>query len=443
MRDCTICEKNDWKDVDAFRGVQAQIGGKKSPMMLCKNCGFVTYDIDQETLNEYYRNDYRNPSFGNVVTGARKINYHQAFLDPLFKMWKSLEKTKPVVCDTGAAMGIFLNWMQQNLPEGEYYGTEYTESMRKVAYYEYGLKLTEEFDTSKKYDLISSYKVAEHQLNVKEELLKYKECLTDDGYLYVSVPTWFGVMNSFGSNGFVLSSHDLRITSYYDIRHVNSWSRKLFETLLKKCGFQVCHEDHDAYDSTYLCKRNDELMKEEPAYEDVNQIVDCMSRIQKAWNFAEQGKFKEALDSYGNYPLAWKGLFEGNRAKIQNDIVTSGQDPVSYIEQNFILPCLEKTNRHWYAIEICADLYMKYDAFKKAADLLHEGLEKRHNNAVFLDMMAKTLRAAAEKSSDPEERHNLMMGSINHLKVLRTTDFAMRGQASDMCYNAEAQLPLP
>ena len=103
---CVVCDtKGDWEKVDQYRL-------KPSGMHICKNCGFVFYPekyMSEDEAKAYYKEDYRKPpNVGNAFTGQRKLHMHSHFLSDIMQKWKDEGKEKPVVCDVGAAYGMFL-----------------------------------------------------------------------------------------------------------------------------------------------------------------------------------------------------------------------------------------------------------------------------------------------------------------------------------------------
>ena len=194
---CIICDKSEWENVDQFRQ-------KKQGMSICKSCGFISYPAkwqEKEKVIEFYRKEYRNPPTDqNLYQGQRKIHYHQEFLaEPVLQKWHKEGKKDPVIFEVGAAYGLVLAWFKNMrdpsgvpfFPSADLNGSELTKSFKRNAYHEFGLDLKDDFDDTKKYDLIMSYKVAEHMLDVDLEILRYKKSLKPDGKLYISVPTWF------------------------------------------------------------------------------------------------------------------------------------------------------------------------------------------------------------------------------------------------------------
>lgn len=368
---CLVCDGTEWKNVDDFIH-------KPQGTHICVGCGFVTYDsvLKKEEMKDHYRsknNEYRAaPTVTNEYQQERKLHYHSAFLTPLFKEWME-KKKKPTVFESGAAYGRFLNWTRSLFPEGEFFGTELTITMRRVAGHYFGLKLDEEFDTTKKYDLIASYKVAEHIPDVDKEIRKYAECLRDDeARLYIGVPQWWQQQACFGTPNWTMQE-------YYHPNHINMWTRKLFETVLKKCGLEVLEKNHEFYDSVYLCKRNDEMMKEAPEYENWEEIVEKMKVYKEANFFYEAGKFKEAVEANPSFPDALMKHYEVNRAEFDKE----GWETIQKYLKFAVDSCPESALIHNFAGSIC----LRYNKFEEGNALLTKALEMRpHDSSVLLNL---------------------------------------------------------
>jgi len=245
---CCICENDNWENVDELARF------KPEGMSICTTCGFISYPQKyktEEEIKQYYRKDYRNnPSAGNLYSGQRKLHYHNDFLKDVFAEFnsESYKNSELNVLEVGAAFGMALKNINNQVPHANIYGSELTRSFRRNAYQEFGIDLVEDFDQSKQYDLIMSYKVAEHQLDLHLRMKEYYESLKENGYLYISIPAWFDTLENFGAQGFDLNY-------YYDTNHINVWTKKHFEGLLEKSNFEIIKQDHICYGSTYLCKK--------------------------------------------------------------------------------------------------------------------------------------------------------------------------------------------
>lgn len=423
---CLICGSvGQWINVDEYRM-------KPAGMEICKTCGFVTYPeivAKNEELKQYYRKEYRpGPTVQALFTGNRKLHYHAEFLAETIELWNK-EGRKPEVFEVGAAFGLFLHWFRLQVPKANVSGSELTLPFRRVAYHQYKIWLGEEFDSSKKYDLIASYKVAEHIPFMDVELRRYAEALKPSGFLYISVPTWFHQMTNFGVDGFSLDY-------YYDKNHINVWTRKLFETLLAKCGLEIIKSDHVFYDSTYLCKRNDELMKKAPEYESVEEIIDKMGRIYKASFLYDETKFEEAIEMFPNYPEAHIAYYEKNRAKFH---------PLGFagIEKQVILPAIAACPDTHKISYFAADIAMRYDDFDKALEYLDLAARQKPGDPASLVAVASCYRILAQRQTDPKQVVELYESARNIAKTLQRVSIQHSLEALTWIFADEAKIPIP
>lgn len=424
---CPICDtKGQWKNVDEFRM-------KPCGMHICTKCGFYSYPSiiqDSEKLKQFYRQDYREaPTVQNIYTGTRKLFYHGAFLGPIFQEWRDKKFTNPVVCEIGAAFGMFLDWFKLNMPQAYLHGTELTATFRRNAFHMFGLRLEEDFDSSLKYDLICSYKVAEHQIDIDKFLRTYVESLTKEGKVYISVPVWFGTMSNFGMAGFSLEY-------YYHTNHVNVWTRKLFETLLKKVGLQIERENHEYYDSTYLCKRNDELMSETPVYEDPADIMKRMAAIKEATLLHDAGRFNEAIALYPNFPEAHRNAYEMSRSQ-QHQLGFEGI--YNGVVAKAIKDCPTSAQMHIFAGDLC----MRYDNWAMAIGHFDTCMKMRPNDIEAQLMMSQCFRQLAAKEMNREKRQEFLSRARDIMKAVSRTSQQSFDEAKTWEMRDNAEIPTP
>jgi SAM-dependent methyltransferase len=384
--ECLVCNGSEWENVDEFRL-------KPSGMEMCTGCGFITYPKrvgDPEALKTYYEAQYRNaPGFGNKVTGNNKIWYHQEFLTEVFQLWKDNE-VNPKTFEVGCAFGMTLNWMKKSFPKGDIRGSELTKSFVNVAWNEYGLELKDDFD-DEEYDLIFSYKVAEHQPNVVEELKRYKKSLEKGGYLYIGVPCWFNKATNFGSPGFDLEY-------YYHPDHVNVWRREQFEYLLNREGFRVIKENHVYYDSVYLCKVDNSVeLRPVPKFSADVQKTE-MAKLKEAWIAYEAQDYKKAIETYPRYPMAWKAHYSLNRQKLDE----SGE------WEKVLMQMLEVLPDDSFSHLTCIEVYFAYKQWDKALEHVGKMLELSPQNAQALEYAARIYGVLAVGSDDLEKRNRYL-----------------------------------
>jgi len=423
---CLSCNENDWKNVDEYRL-------KPSGMSICNSCGFVSYPSrwqSEEDIKIHYRSAYRSPpNASNLFTGQRKTHFHNAFLADVFKEWTEKEIKTPNIFEVGAAYGMALAWFTKAYPGSIVAGSELTTSYRRNAWHEFGIKLEEDFDKTKKHDLIMSYKVAEHQLDVDLRIREYAEALTDGGYLYISVPTWFDTACNFGMPGFDLEY-------YYSPDHINTWTRKIFESVLQRAGFEIVKKDYIMYDSTYLCKRND-AMRDLPIHkEDPKDIENKLDRLKKAWIAVQENKVEAAIELWPDYPQAWTHLIEAQRKQLF-------EKGWSHIKGEFIpkmLAACANTISVWVA---CTDLAMRAKEWKDAIKYCESGLRSNPENPTALQQMMNIMRELALKSGSSHEQIHYFTQARNIARHGKNVSAQHLKEFVDHDYLFNSQLPIP
>jgi len=437
---CIICNTEDrWLNVDQYRLV-------KKDMNMCRECGFVSYPkrySKKDEMKAYYQKDYRQPpTVNNLYTGQRKLHYHAKFLDTLIKDWNKQGKRDPIICDIGAAYGLFLNWWrclsteknEHLFPEAKLYGTELTLSYRRNAYHEFGIELTEDFDDSIDYDLITSYKSAEHIFDFDQELLKYRNALKNkNGMLYISVPTWFRIMHNFG----VGSNFDIEY--YYHPDHVNAWTEAQFRYLLQKHGFEIIQEDHVIYDSTYLCKLSEPKLQSELIENHVEFSRKSLEAIKLAEQYQTKGDYEKAVKTWPNFPGGWRNFYEKNRVQFDKKGFEAIQSEI--IDQ---FPKIDPYNLEFMLI--AADLYMRYAKWNDAIKQLKQAAESRPNCPTILTNLSHCYRSLSKEYALLNDNK----ASWEHLKTsrqisrhLKTVDQSAFADATNWIYNDNSKIPMP
>lgn len=423
---CINCDSNDWKNVDQFRM-------KPQGMSVCNSCGFVSYPNKYQSYDEikkHYQTSYRNPpNASNFFTGQRKCHFHQAFLQSVFTEWKEKGKSTPSVFEIGAAYGMALDWFRRAYPGTIVGGTELTPSYKRNAFYEFGIDLVDEIDLTKKHDLIMSYKVAEHQMDADKRIREYAECLTEDGYLYISVPTWFDSMCNFGLPGFDLEY-------YYSPDHINTWTREIFENILQRAGFEIIKKDYLMYDSTYLCKVNLEN-RNLPVYkEPVGSIENKLDLVKKAHDALQENMVEEAIAIWPDYLQAWQHKIEKDRKMM----FEKGWD---FIECEFIEKMLASVTNTGAALVSVTDLAMRAKQWEKAIKYCETALKNCPENPTSLQQLMNIMREMALKSSNKKEQNHFFEQARNICRHGRQISAQHFKEFVDHTYLFNAQLPTP
>lgn len=420
---CPCCRNTEpkWMNVDHLRL-------KKSGMMMCNHCGFVTYEKlkSEEEIKEYYRTNYRpGPQANNLFTGERKLQYHERFLSPLFEEWKKAGITKPVIGEVGAAYGMFLNWVRGHFPEADIHGTELTQTYRRVAFHEFNIRLEEDFDFTRKYDLIASYHVLEHQMDPDIMLAKYATCLKDTGVFYLSCPVWFRDANNSGTGGF-------DVEAYWAEDHINCWSPEHLEYIIARAGLEVIHKNEYVYGNTYILKKSDGKTIQKPKF-DSAKYLDIASRMLKAWQKMQENDSASAIEIYKNMPAAWVHHYEFNRANFH-------KHPEEL--KKFLAQAVESCPNSHDAHSLAGDIMTRYERYDEAIDHLNKSLKMKPGNPTTLMAIANCFRMKAMKEKDESKKIEMLKQSISILRFVMTISTEALPQAITWAYHDEALIPI-
>lgn len=381
---CPLTGCDEWASVDEYRFVP-------KGMMINKESGFISYpdkfEPDREKIKKHYKETYRkNVGINNLFTGERKIHYHEKFLKPIFEEWKGLGKTKPVIGEVGSAFGMVLNWIKNiYFPEADLVGTEWTTSMKRLAYHEYNLHLADELDESKTYDMIMTYKVLEHQLEPDKELKKYHKLLNDDGLLYIGVPTWFNEVGNFGlSNLFDLEY-------YYHPDHINVWTRNYFVSLLTASGFKIIEHDTKCYGDTLICVKDDQY-DASIEFESTEKVIGYLGKVKSAADAINKNAFEEAVAIWPNIPSVYKVIYESNRKQLD----ANGLEAIT----EFLNKAVQNTEGSFECTMMQADVLMRYGRYEDALKVLDTANEIRPNQPSTFEMVGSCYTAIGEKTGE-------------------------------------------
>lgn len=429
MMQCPMCrtEKNEWQNVDKFRI-------KPEGMAICGNCGFISYPERYKTKQEiidYYKEEYRQPpQVSNIYSGQRKLHYHSVMLSETFDKWKAEGIEAPVITDIGAAFGMLLAWIRDHFPKTDVNGVELTKSFVRNAKHEYGIDLKDDFDDSKKYDLICSYKSLEHIMDPDVELSRYIDSLKDDGVLYISVPIWFNDLCNFGASGF-------DIEYYYHTNHINVWNQAQFEALVKICGGEIVREDHKLYGSSYIVKRNPEFKTTDRTAlkQNINEIKSNLQKVYAAGEAFSLGDTAQAIKIWPNFPIAHRAHYEANR-KAMHELGFEG------ILKELIEPALNACPNEADIHFLAADVAMRYNKFDQALYHLDISNQMRPNMPNTFVQIANCFGAMAEYAKDEKEKILFYKNAREAMVKLKALSLQSFGEATNWILFYNSKIPI-
>jgi len=391
---CCNCGSNHWENVDKYRFKPKKEDGTEQGMSICTSCGFVSYPskwVEKSEIIKHYEDDYRKPpTVFNAFTGQRKNHFHGKFLQSTFEKWKEEGKTSPRVLEIGAAFGMTLQFVKQLFPDAEIHGTELTKSYVNNAWHEFGIDLKPDFDDTLKYDLIIHYKVLEHMLDPHLELQRYSKCLSEDGLMYMSVPTWFNVLTNFGMDGFDLEY-------YYDPNHINMWTKEMFESLMQRSGFEIVKQDHVMYGNSYLCKSSQKHVSDDVYKIDKDIVIDWLDKVKKTFDAYIEQDYKKALSIWPNFPVAHVANAELER----KNLAEKGWD---WFKENIIDKAASECPDSVEIQILATDFALRAKKYKEAIVYANTALGMKPNNPGSISQLINIFEQMAIKSKDENEK---------------------------------------
>lgn len=289
-----------WVERDFLDYRNAKVGFK-----IDRETGFVTYD-ERPNLEEHYRKSYRkNVVLNNIVTTNRKLEYHKAFLRPILEK----EGKDKSVLDFGCAFGSTLGWLRSLGWKTR--GYELTDGFVNYGRNVMGLDIVQEkaplADDHGKHDLVICYHVLEHVPGPMELLEQLMQCLKPGGYLYLSVPIWFGPLDEPSGN----TTTDFE--NLFHIDHIQVFSHNSIRALLDAAELKIVAEETKVYGHTFLLSRK-EGSKPEYGSDDPDEIIQKIEKAKEAIGLLTKDP-AAAYKAYPDFPDAY--VFES--MKIQKD----------------------------------------------------------------------------------------------------------------------------
>lgn len=140
-------------------------------------------------------------------------------------------------------------------------GVEPSKKIAEIGHEYFGIEIEanilENYKPEEKFDLIICNHTIEHADNPTEFLLKMRELLNDNGFLYIEVPNILKPTGNFNLNTFLYNEH------------LQTFSASNLEKLLNRCGLQVVQYNDSEFLMFYLRKANGQkiLVEEIKAHE--------------------------------------------------------------------------------------------------------------------------------------------------------------------------------
>lgn len=208
--------------------------GIKYKLCLCHECGvlYANPRMTAEAYAEFYRKDYRNiySDFGDTIVGTDGVTSKKHIKDKLIGFFDDFELQHPkTIFEIGCGDGSLITEFKDAYTIGVDYDENIVKSGQAVGRNIHfgGIEILEQ--SGRKADLIIMNHVLEHFLDLKGDLMRIRELLTDEGMLYVSVP------------GFYV--WDKR--SIFQNAHTYQFTGNTLWYVMRTCGFDDMHLDEN------------------------------------------------------------------------------------------------------------------------------------------------------------------------------------------------------
>ncbi len=216
-RNCFLCGSEYKRNIELDEN-----SSKTGKYVICCDCGLIYHNpvASADEFAVYYKNEFAKSYKDSVGIQDSVAEERLEFL-----IKQGFELKSPVL-EIGCSFGSFLNKVaEKNI---EVFGVEPSEKLVSEANRIYGLSVfngTYEEYTPKKnfYSMISLFHVLEHMVNPVETLIRIKEELAPDGFLYLEVPTF----------------REHQLSMVFKNIHPTVFTQCTLEKLLGKTGFRI------------------------------------------------------------------------------------------------------------------------------------------------------------------------------------------------------------
>ncbi|WP_020004217.1 class I SAM-dependent methyltransferase [Brachyspira innocens] len=230
---CEVCRSSNYSEIGTIKNIWQS--DKK--VYQCCNCGLYFIDLPtDEEIYALYKNEYHNNIKNKLFETAKSKMRYARSLSQFNFIKKHIDFHNKKVCEIGAFDGLLLNIFKKN--GCDVYGYELNDNARLYAKNKYDIDLKPNFLESKeKYDIIMLSHVIEHFKNPFDVLIKIKNMIKDNGYLYIEVP------NSPNKNQ---CSYDI-LMRYLSTEHIVNFNIENLKMFVKKADLNIIECQYSNY----------------------------------------------------------------------------------------------------------------------------------------------------------------------------------------------------
>ena len=230
---CEVCRSSNYSEIGTIKNIWQS--DKK--VYQCCNCGLYFIDLPtDEEIYTLYKNEYHNNIKNKLFETAKSKMRYARSLSQFNFIKKHIDFHNKKVCEIGAFDGLLLNIFKKN--GCDVYGYELNDNARLYAKNKYDIDLKPNFlESEEKYDIIMLSHVIEHFKNPFDVLIKIKNMLKDNGYLYIEVP------NSPNKNQ---CSYDI-LMRYLSTEHIVNFNIENLKMFVKKADLNIIECQYSNY----------------------------------------------------------------------------------------------------------------------------------------------------------------------------------------------------
>lgn len=264
MRSCPICNYKNNKQLYT----QKFSNNINHKIVCCNDCGFV---FVSNTLNKNYYNKYYKQESKYEDTRDYKLHHkYYRIINTYFKS-KNIKNSFKIL-DVGCATGHLLSIFKKN-GYAKLLGIEPSINCKKIAYKKFNIKINTSdilsFNPENKYNLVILAAILEHLPDLNKSLDKITNFLSDDGYLFISIPDALNFYEDFQEP-----------YGEFSIEHINFFSAKYLFLLLK--DYSCCYLENDKNIIYSIWKRGNNLEKSVMKYTSLSS--NKLSKVRYAIN---------------------------------------------------------------------------------------------------------------------------------------------------------------
>ena len=251
---CAVCDGSNFELLS-----QKDRYGLYMPVVICKDCGLIQTNprMDQDAYNEFYDTEYRK-----LYVGVEKptSDYFQGQYSRGREMFERLKTNNLLkasenmfVLEVGCGSGGILQYFKEQGCQVK--GVDLGEAYIGYGINQHSLDLSvgtlDTLNLDKAPDLIIYSHVLEHVLTPNDELRKVYNSLSDEGLLYIEVPSVKNLMNKYSYGMDFLRLMQNAHTYHFTPRSLcNLLGRNNFELVFSRTG-QFLHSVFKKIETEY------------------------------------------------------------------------------------------------------------------------------------------------------------------------------------------------